>query len=66
MSSNNDPNTEKRKALELYRSRLRENREMEEKMNEIKKEYDSLSKQADKSDDHLKMVQNRNIKGISR
>ena len=58
MSSNNDPNTEKRKALELYRSRLRENREMEEKMNEIKKEYDSLSKQADKSDDHLKMVQN--------
>jgi 26S proteasome regulatory subunit T4 len=58
MSSNNDPNTEKRKALDLYRSRLRENREMEEKMNEIKKEYDSLSKQADKSDDHLKMVQN--------
>ena len=57
MSSNN-PNTERDKAIELYRKRLRENKEMEEKMNETRKEHQNLSKQADKSDEHLKMVQN--------
>ena len=53
MSSNN-PNTERDKAIELYRKRLRENKEMEEKMNETRKEHQNLSKQADKSDEHLK------------
>ena len=57
MSSNN-PNTERDKAIELYRKRLREKKEMEEKMNETRKEHQNLSKQADKSDEHLKMVQN--------
>ena len=56
MSSND--NTERNKAIELYRVRLRENRDMETKMNETRKEHDALSKQADKTDDHLKMVQN--------
>ena len=57
MSSNNNP-TGIEAAIEMYRRRLRENREMEDKMNETKKEQEALSKQADKSDDHLKMVQN--------
>ena len=57
MSSNNNP-TGIEAAIEMYRRRLRENREMEDKMNETKKEHEALSKQADKSDDHLKMVQN--------
>ena len=38
MSSNN-PNTERDKAIELYRKRLRENKEREEKMNETRKEH---------------------------
>ena len=44
--------------LELYRKRLKENKDMEEKMNETKKEHEDLSKQADKSDEHLTMIQN--------
>ena len=60
MSSNtgNNPDSAKEGLLNLYRRRLKENREMEEKMKDTKKDYDNLSKQADKSDDHLKMVQN--------
>ena len=44
--------------IELYRKRLKENKDMEEKMNETKKEHEDLSKQADKSDEHLTMIQN--------
>ena len=58
MTSNNDQDAERNRALELYRRRLRENWEMEEKMKETKKEHETLSKQADKTEDHLNMVQN--------
>ena len=44
--------------IELYRKRLKENKDMEEKMNETKKEHEELSKKADKSDEHLSMIQN--------
>jgi 26S proteasome regulatory subunit T4 len=44
--------------IELYRRRLKENKEMEAKMNETRKEHQELSKQADKTDEHLTMVQN--------
>ena len=50
--------TNKDEMIKLYRKRLRENKDMEEKMKETKKEYDELSKLADKTDDHLKMIQN--------
>ena len=50
--------TTKEEMLKLYRKRLKENKDMEAKMNETKKEHEELSKQADKTDDHLKMVQN--------
>ena len=55
MTSNND---EREKLLTLYRRRLTENHDMETKMNETRKEHETLSKQADKTDDHLKMIQN--------
>ena len=42
MSSNNNP-TGIEAAIEMYRRRLRENREMEDKMNETKKEHEALS-----------------------
>ena len=58
MTSNNDQDAERNRALELYRRRLRENWEMEEKMKETKKEHETLSKQVDKTEDHLNMVQN--------
>ena len=58
MTSNNDQDAERNRALELYRRRLRENWDMEEKMKETKKEHETLSKQADKTEDHLNMVQN--------
>ena len=44
--------------LNLYRQRLKENKEMEAKMQETKKEHQDLSKQADKTEAHLNMVQN--------
>ena len=46
--------TTKDKMIELYRKRLKENKDMEAKKEETKKEYDELSKLADKTDDHLK------------
>ena len=48
----------KEEMIELYRRRLKENKEMEAKMNETRKEHQELSKQADKTDEHLTMVQN--------
>ena len=44
--------------LNLYRQRLKENKEMEAKMQETKKEHEDLAKQADKTEAHLNMVQN--------
>ena len=44
--------------LQLFVKRLKENKEMEQKMNETRKEHEELEKKADKTDDHLKMVQN--------
>ena len=55
MTSNND---EREKLLTLYHKRLTENHDMETKMNETRKEHETLSKQADKTEDHLKMIQN--------
>ena len=55
MTSSND---EREELLTLYRRRLTENHDMETKMNETRKEHETLSKQADKTDDHLKMIQN--------
>ena len=49
--------TDREKMIELYRKRLKENKDMEAKMLEIKKEHEELSKKADKTDEHLKMVQ---------
>jgi len=48
----------KKDLIDLYRKRLKENKDMEAKMNETRKEHETLSKQADKSDEHLSMVQN--------
>ena len=48
----------KKDLIDLYRKRLKENKDMEAKMNETRKEYETLSKQADKSDEHLSMIQN--------
>ena len=56
MTSNND--IERQKVLSLYRQRLKENYDMEKKMQETRKEHETLSKEADKLEDHLKMVQN--------
>ena len=50
--------TNKEDMLKLYEKRLKENKDMEAKMYETQKEHEELSKQADKTDDHLKMVQN--------
>ena len=50
--------TNKEDMLKLYRKRLKENKDMETKMIETRKEHEELSKQADKTDEHLKMVQN--------
>ena len=58
MTSNEGQNAERNKVIDLYRRRLRENWEMEEKMKETKKEHENLLKQADKTEDHLNMVQN--------
>ena len=58
MTSNEGQNAERNKVIDLYRRRLRENWEMEEKMKETKKEHETLLKQADKTEDHLNMVQN--------
>ena len=44
--------------LKLYRQRLKENKDMEAKMHETEKEHKELSKQADKTEAHLNMVQN--------
>ena len=44
--------------VKLYKKRLEENLDMEAKMKDTQKEHDDLSKQADKTDEHLKMVQN--------
>ena len=56
--SNNPQSQAINQAITNYRNRLKESREWEEKMKEVKKEHENLSKQADKSEDHLKMVQN--------
>ena len=48
----------KKDLVDLYRKRLKENKDMEAKMNETRKEHETLSKQADKSDEHLSMIQN--------
>ena len=48
----------KKDLIDLYRKRLKENKDMDAKMNETRKEHETLSKQADKSDEHLSMVQN--------
>ena len=52
----NDP--ERKRVLDLYIRRLQENFDMEEKMEEMKKEHANLSKQAEKSEEHLQMIQN--------
>ena len=44
--------------LKVYEQRLKENKEMEAKMEEIRKEHKELEKKADRSDDHVKMIQN--------
>jgi len=44
--------------VKLYKKRLEENLDMEAKMKDTQKEHEELSKQADKTDEHLKMVQN--------
>jgi 26S proteasome regulatory subunit T4 len=44
--------------IQLYRKRLKENKDMEAKMYEIKKEHGDLSKLADKTEEHLSMIQN--------
>ena len=44
--------------VKLYKKRLEENLDMEAKMKDTQKEHDDLSKQADKTDEHLSMVQN--------
>ena len=56
--SNNPQSQAINQAITNYRNRLKESREWEEKMKEVKKEHENLSKQADKSEEHLKMVQN--------
>ena len=49
---------DKEELIKLYKKRLEENLDMEAKMKDTQKEHDDLSKQADKTDEHLKMVQN--------
>jgi len=62
MSSNtgtgNNQNTERQKLIDLYKKRLKENFDMENMMLKTKKEHTALSKEADKSEEHLKMIQN--------
>lgn len=62
MSSNtgtgNNQNTERQKLIDLYKKRLKENFDMENMMLKTKKDHTALSKEADKSEEHLKMIQN--------
>ena len=57
-NTGNDDARERQRLIDLYRRRFVENIDFEEKMNDIKKEHTSLSKQADKSDDYQKIIQN--------
>ena len=55
MTANND---EKEKLISLYSTRLRENHQMEKRMQEMRIERDNAVKQSQKSEDHLKMINN--------
>ena len=57
MSSSTYPTT-KEGLMILYEKRLRENKEMENKRNETKKEFIQLRDEADKTDEYLKTIQN--------
>jgi len=57
MSSSTYPTT-KEELMKLYEKRLRENKEMENKRNETKKEFIQLRDEADKTDEYLKTIQN--------
>lgn len=54
---NSYPNN-KEELLALYERRLKENKAMENKMNEKRIEHEKLRKKADKSEDNLKIIQN--------
>ena len=49
--------TTKEGLLALYERRLKENKEMEERMNQTREEHKQLKKLAEKTEDHLKMIQ---------
>jgi 26S proteasome regulatory subunit T4 len=57
MSSSTYPTT-KEGLMILYEKRLRENKDMENKRNETKKEFVQLRDEADKTDEYLKTIQN--------
>jgi len=57
MSSSSYPTTKEGLML-LYEKRLRENKEMENKRDETKKEFIQLRNEAEKTDEHLKTIQN--------
>ena len=57
-NTGNNEAQERQKLIDLYRRRLVENMDFEEKMNEIRKEHTELSKKADKSDEYQKIIQN--------
>ena len=57
-NTGNNEAQERQRLIDLYRRRLVENMDFEEKMNDIRKEHTTLSKQADKSDDYQKIIQN--------
>jgi 26S proteasome regulatory subunit T4 len=57
MSSSTYPTT-KEGLMILYEKRLRENKDMENKRNETKKEFIQLRDEADKTDEYLKTIQN--------
>ena len=57
MSSSRYPTT-KEGLMILYEKRLRENKDMENKRNETKKEFIKLRDEADKTDEYLKTIQN--------
>ena len=57
MSSSTYPTT-KEGLMVLYEKRLRENKDMENKRNETKKEFIQLRDEADKTDEYLKTIQN--------
>ena len=57
-NNQNNQNAERQRLIDLYRKRLRENFDMENMMLKTKKDHAALSKEAEKSEEHLKMIQN--------